>query len=136
MRKRNGFVLRQENAVCARAGHALVRPMNSLAGISFPGGNTTFARHLVKALIPESMAGKLSFGDVLANAIDFKALDLKGAATRIRLGATVIRLGHRGPGVEATYEHGANSIEAAAGPRWPPRRPGRTAAQLRIYHRN
>ena len=94
------------DAVCARAGHSLVRPLNSPGGISFPGGNTTFARHLVKALIPESMPGKLRFEDVLANSIDFRALDWKGAATRIRLGATVIRLGHSGPGVEATYEHG------------------------------
>ena len=43
------------DAVCARAAHTLVRPTRSQPGISFPGGNTTFARHLVKALIPDSL---------------------------------------------------------------------------------
>ena len=63
------------DAVCARAGHTLVRPMNSPPGISFPGGNTTFARHLVKALIPGAIFGTPNFADVLENSVNFKALD-------------------------------------------------------------
>jgi spermidine dehydrogenase len=94
------------DAVCARAGHALVRPMNAPAGISFPGGNTTFARHLVKALIPESIPGEPSFESVLATSVNFQALDVKSSPTRIRLGATVVRLEHRGSGVAVTYELG------------------------------
>jgi spermidine dehydrogenase len=80
--------------------------MNSPAGISFPGGNTTFARHLVKALVPEAMSGGLSFDDVLANSVNFKALDVRNMPTRIRLGATVVRLEHQGSGVAVTYELG------------------------------
>jgi spermidine dehydrogenase len=92
--------------VCARAGHTLVRPLNSPPGISFPGGNTTFARHLVKALIPGSIFGNPNFFDILGNSVNFKALDVKNAPTRIRLGATVIRVEHEGSGVAVTYEHG------------------------------
>lgn len=94
------------DAVCARAGHTLVRPMNSPGGISFPGGNTTFARHVVKALIPESMPGEPSFENVLTTSVNFKALDVKGSPTRIRLGATVIRVEHQGSGVAVTYDLG------------------------------
>lgn len=92
------------DAVCARAGHYLVRPMNSPATISFPGGNTTFARHLVRSLIPDSMSGDLSFSDVLNHSIDFAALDRKDAPARIRLNSTVIRVEHEGSGVAVTYE--------------------------------
>ncbi len=91
------------DAVCARAGHYLVRPMNAAATMSFPGGNTTFARHLVRSLIPDSMRGDLSFTDVLNHSIDFDAMDRKGAA-RIRLNSTVIRVEHEGAGVAVTYE--------------------------------
>lgn len=94
------------DAVCARAGHTLVRPMNSPPGISFPGGNTTFARHLVKALIPDSIHGSPNFADILGNPVNFKALDVKNSPTRIRLGATVVRVEHEGAGVAVTYEHG------------------------------
>ncbi len=94
------------DAVCARAAHTLVRPLNSAPGISFPGGNTTFARHLVKALIPDSIYGNANFFEVLGNSVNFKALDVKNARTRIRLGATVIRVEHEGSGVAVTYEQG------------------------------
>jgi spermidine dehydrogenase len=92
------------DAVCARAGHNLVSPMNARATMSFPGGNTTFARHLVRSLIPDSMAGELSFSDVLNQSVHFPALDRKDAPTRIRLNATVIRVEHEGSGVAVTYE--------------------------------
>jgi spermidine dehydrogenase len=94
------------DAVCARAGHSLVSPMNARATISFPGGNTTFARHLVRALIPDSMGGDLSFADVLNQSVRFAALDKVDTPTRIRLNATVIRVEHQGAGVAVTYEKG------------------------------
>ena len=103
------------DAVCARAAHTLVRPPNSQPGISFPGGNTTFARHLVKALIPESMPGNLSFDDVLDHSVNFKALDVKGQATRIRLGATVVRVEHAAGGVTVTYEHAGKLYRTRGG---------------------
>ena len=102
------------DAVCARAGHTLVRPANSPPGISFPGGNTTFARHLVKALIPESMPGDLSFADVLNNPVDFQALDRENAPVRIRLEATVMRVEHSGNGVAVIYEHGGKLYRSRA----------------------
>ena len=102
------------DAVCARAGHNLVRPRNSAPGISFPGGNTTFARHLVRAVIPDSMPGGLSFNDVLNNSVNFKALDVKGSPTRIRLGATVVRIQHEGPGVIVVYELGGKVYRTRA----------------------
>lgn len=91
------------DAVCARAGHNLVSPMRNHGGISFPGGNTTFARHLVKALIPDSMPGDLSFTGVLNNSVHFAALDRQSNATRIRLNSTVIRIEHEQSGVAVTY---------------------------------
>jgi spermidine dehydrogenase len=95
------------DAVCARAGHNLVIPTTSPAGISFPGGNTTFARHLVRWLIPDAIPGDLSFAGVLNTPVNFAALDRPDSPTRIRLGATVIRVEHvPGSGVAVTYEKG------------------------------
>jgi spermidine dehydrogenase len=102
------------DAVCARAGHALVRPLNAAPGISFPGGNTTFARHLVKALIPDSIGGTLSFADILAGSVNFRALDRAGAPCRIRLGATVVRVEHAGDGVAVVYESGGKLYRTRA----------------------
>lgn len=92
------------DAVCARAAHNLVIPATSPAGISFPGGNTTFARHLVRSLIPESIPADLSFSGVLNTPVHFAALDRPESPTRIRLGATVIRVEHAASGVAVTYE--------------------------------
>jgi spermidine dehydrogenase len=111
------------DAVCARAGHNLVIPANSPAGISFPGGNTTFARHLVRALIPDAIPADLSFGGVLNTSVNFAALDKAESPTRIRLGATVIRVEHAGGGVVVTYEkdgklyrtRAAQAVAASAG---------------------
>jgi spermidine dehydrogenase len=111
------------DAVCARAGHNLVSPMNARATISFPGGNTTFARHLVRSLIPDSMAGNLSFTDVLNQSIHFDSLDRKDSPTRIRLNSTVIRVEHQGSGVAVIYEkegklyrtRGGAAVVASAG---------------------
>ena len=102
------------DAVCARAGHNLVRPMNSPPGISFPGGNTTFARHLVKSLIPAAIPGELNFRDVLTRPVDFRALDVKESPARIRLDATVVRLEHSGSGVAAIYESGGKLYRVRA----------------------
>lgn len=97
------------DAVSARVGHQFVEPTNAHLGISFPGGNTTFARHLVKYLIPSSISGELNFDGVLNNAVHFQALDQISSPTRIRLGATVIGVEHERPEVSnsdvlVTYE--------------------------------
>jgi spermidine dehydrogenase len=102
------------DAVCARAGHNLVSPMNARPTISFPGGNTTFARHLVRSLIPGSMAGDLSFSDVLNHSVHLASLDKQDAPTRIRLNATVIRVEHSGTGVAVIYEKNGNLYRTQA----------------------
>jgi spermidine dehydrogenase len=102
------------DAVCARAGHALVSPTSARPTISFPGGNTTFARHLVRALIPDSMSGDLSFADVLNHSVNFDTLDRKNQPTRIRLNATVFRVEHQADGVVVTYEKGGKLYRTRA----------------------
>src|SRR6185437_10729748 len=62
---------------------------------SFPGGNTAIFRHIVKALLPESITGSRSFADVLYAPINFAALD-RPQHTRVRLGATVVAVQHEG----------------------------------------
>jgi spermidine dehydrogenase len=112
------------DAVCARAGHNLVRPRNAPPGISFPGGNTTFARHLVKALVPDAIPGEPDFAGVLTNEVDFRALDRRDAPVRIRLGATVVRVEHESSGVAVVYEAGGKLYRSharaavAASPGW------------------
>ena len=134
------------DAVCARAAHNLVIPSSSPGGISFPGGNTTFARHLVRALIPDAIPGDLSFDSVLNTQVDFAALDRPASPTRMRLGATVVRLEHSGSGVAAVYEKNGKlyrtraACAVAATPGWLNRRilgglpdPLRTAYEEFVY---
>jgi spermidine dehydrogenase len=61
---------------------------------SFPGGNSTFARHFVKYLVPDGISGAPGLDGVHTGRLDFAALDRKGQPTRIRLGATVVRVEH------------------------------------------
>jgi len=62
----------------------------------FPGGNTTIARLLVKALIPSAIAGPGTVEGVSRNTVNFPALDCSGARNRVRLSATVISVRHDG----------------------------------------
>lgn len=75
----------------------------------FPGGNTTIARLMVKMLIPTAMEGASSVEDVSRSNLNFAAVDVPGAAARIRLGATAVAVQHDGDPAEAssvtvTYE--------------------------------
>jgi spermidine dehydrogenase len=67
----------------------------------FPGGNTTIARLLVKALIPGSIDGPPTVESVSRNPVQFAALDVSGAAARIRLSSTVISVRHDGDPAKA-----------------------------------
>src|SRR6185503_10432774 len=67
------------------------RGRNGSLGLSFPGGNVTYGRHLVKKLIPASIGGEASFDGVLTGKVNWAALDKPRQATRIRVGATVVR---------------------------------------------
>ena len=62
----------------------------------FPGGNTTIARLLVKALIPSAIDGTPTVEAVSRNSINFAALDAPDGPTQIRLSATVTSVRHDG----------------------------------------
>ncbi|MGH7619760.1 MAG: FAD-dependent oxidoreductase [Gemmatimonadaceae bacterium] len=80
------------------------RPRTSTSpGLSFPGGNVTYARHLVKKLIPDAIGGEFSFDGILNGRVSWPALDRRGQSTRIRVGTTVARVEHSGDGVSVVY---------------------------------
>ena len=62
----------------------------------FPGGNTTIARLMVKALIPGCIDGPGTVEGVSRNAVKLAVLDTPGTAARMRLSATVISVHHDG----------------------------------------
>ena len=62
----------------------------------FPGGNTTIARLMVKALIPASIDGPPALETVSRNPVRFAALDSPAGAARIRLSSTVVSVRHNG----------------------------------------
>ena len=56
----------------------------------FPGGNTTIARLMLKALIPAAIDGPDSVEGVSANQVKYSALDVPGAKARIHVSSTAI----------------------------------------------
>lgn len=63
---------------------------------SFPGGNTAILRRMVKAILPNSIAGGTSPEDIVWNEIQFGELDKPTNKVRIRLGSTVFHVSHEG----------------------------------------
>lgn len=61
---------------------------------AFPGGNSGFARYLVKAMIPEAIQGEYTFESILNGRVNFAALDSVNRPLKIRLGACVVRVEH------------------------------------------
>lgn len=70
---------------------------------SFPGGNSGFFRHLLKALLPEAIGGGMSTDEIINGPLNVGALDKKENPVRIRLGATVVRAEHEGKPDEAMH---------------------------------
>jgi spermidine dehydrogenase len=100
-------------------GVARVRSRTGALPQSFPGGNATFARHFVKWLVPDGISGEPGLEGVHNGRVDFAALDRKGQATRIRVGATVVRIEHaqsatNGEHVVVAYEQGGKVYRAKA----------------------
>jgi spermidine dehydrogenase len=62
----------------------------------FPGGNTGIARLMVKALIPQSIAGDGGMEAACRNDINFAALDQPNSPARIRLNSTAVWVKHDG----------------------------------------
>ena len=85
------------------------RGKNATSPLSFPGGNSAFARYFIKDLIPDSIGGNNSFNDVINQQVNFDVLDKEENKVRMRLGATVVRVEHMGnmegaDYVQITYE--------------------------------
>ena len=85
----------------------------------FPGGNTTIARLMVKSLIPGAIDGETSVDGVTRGAVKFHALDVAGAAARIRLESTVVAVQHdgdaaRAESVSVVYEKGGKLYRSRA----------------------
>jgi spermidine dehydrogenase len=77
----------------------LLHPLDDGSGEAvqmFPGGNTTIARLMAKALIPSCIDGPATGDAVSRGAVKLAALDTPGAAARLRLSATVISVHHDG----------------------------------------
>jgi spermidine dehydrogenase len=70
--------------------------------ISFPGGNTTYARYIVKHLNPAAIPGE-GLKNIALGRINFAALDDSESPTRIRLNATAADVRHTGDKVQVTY---------------------------------
>jgi spermidine dehydrogenase len=69
----------------------------------FPDGNASIARLLVRRMIPGVAPGS-SMEDVVTAHFDYSRLDRPGNDTRIRLGSTVVELGHRGGQLDADVD--------------------------------
>jgi spermidine dehydrogenase len=67
----------------------------------FPGGNTTIARLMLKALIPSAIDGGAAVDDVTRGSIKFAALDVAGAPARMRLSSTALSVRHDGDPAKA-----------------------------------
>jgi len=85
----------------------------------FPGGNTTIARLLTKALIPDSIPGELSVEDVTRHNVNFAALDNPDSRVRLRLSATALRVSHEGDpqhaeSLQIVYSQGGQLFRARA----------------------
>ncbi len=76
--------------------------LNETTSLSFPGGNTTYARHIVKYLIPKAIPGA-KFKDITHNRINFDTLDQPNSPTSIRLNSTAIDARNVGDNVQITY---------------------------------
>lgn len=62
----------------------------------FPGGNTGFARLIVKTLIPNAIPGPHTIENVCFSPVNFSALDQEGSRTRVRLNSTAVWVEHEG----------------------------------------
>jgi len=68
----------------------------------FPGGNTTIARLMARALLPGSIDGPESVEGVSRGAVNFSALDERGSRVRLRLSSTAVSVRHDGDPAKAS----------------------------------
>jgi len=77
-------------------GAGRARGKNASSPLSFPGGNTAFARYFVKYLIPDAIQGEHTFEDITNQSVNFEALDRAENQIRMKMSATVISVQHEG----------------------------------------
>lgn len=102
------------DAMSARLGRSMVESSDVTGYASFPGGNTPFARALLRALLPDALPGR-DFESLMYGKVNFPTLDRAGQGTRVRLESTVLRVEHTPRGadrVEVTYEKGGTLFKA------------------------
>lgn len=99
-------------AISAYAAKLLGMPGPSGAGgigydeslvFSFPGGNATIARYILKALLPGAITGSSAFGEVALAPFDFAAFDRAERNVRIRMSSTAVSVRHAGKPHDATH---------------------------------
>lgn len=71
--------------------------------MSFPGGNTAYARRIVQHLIPGSIGKDDSFSETALGKINFSFLDSRDQKVRIRLSATTFDVRQKGGYVETAF---------------------------------
>lgn len=92
--------------------HSLSEQLANAA--SFPGGNDGIMRHVLKKLIPGVITGE-GFAGIMNGHIQFAEMDKPGNPTRIRLGATAIRVTNLPNGnVEVVYSVGGKLHKTTA----------------------
>jgi spermidine dehydrogenase len=69
----------------------------------FPGGNTTIARLMMKALIPQSIDGPGTVEAVTRNNVNFAALDSPDSPARVRLSSTAVSVQHDGDPAKSEF---------------------------------
>jgi spermidine dehydrogenase len=69
----------------------------------FPGGNTTIARLMAKALLPACIDGPGTVDGVTRGAVNFSAFEVSGAPARLRLSATAVSVRHEGDPAKADF---------------------------------
>jgi spermidine dehydrogenase len=69
----------------------------------FPDGNHTVARMLLKGLLPEALSGSRTMEGIFEAEVHRDRFDRAESQVRLRLSSMVVRLEHRGDGVEVTY---------------------------------
>jgi len=82
-------------------------PSDEFYLVSFPGGNGTIARKLVKIMIPDAFEGE-RLTDIIMGQLNWGALDRPNQPVRIRVKSMVVDIKHDGPadsakGVTITY---------------------------------
>jgi len=71
--------------------------------LSFPGGNDGIARHMMKTLVPDAIAGPKTLEAVCRNNVNFAALDRPGQQARIRLSSTTVWVKHEGDPAKSNF---------------------------------